>query len=765
MIRLFLFLSLSFVMPSFAQVYKGKVTDKNSIPIQYVNVVFSRSDSTFISGCITGEDGRYTMELNDTVIPQLMTISCIGYHTKVFSLNEGVPVLIVLQDDISTLDEVVIKAQRPVYKMKSGILSAKIEGTLLGSLGTADDVLKQLPFIEGSGDKLEVFGRGTPLIYLNNRLVKNENELSQLKSEQIKDIQIIMNPGSQYSSEVNAIIKITSLCPVGDGFGGSLMLRGRQKRTFVHDEFLDLNYHKDKWDLFGSFFFNDAKWKQDQLSELGFIHDGNLYLANEKGKIGFQNRNMEFIGGINNVSPQNIMWGIKYTYSKSFNTPSYLHFQNNLKENEQTYSLSNQNDESKEGDSHYVNAYFRKEYKNKSSINVDGSFITRNNFSNAIAREERDGIEKIIPSTSKNDSYLYALKAWGNRPLFDGELELGVEGTNTINNQDYKMDNKDLLDNLPNSYTEVRQMAVSSYITYGKSWNNFSMDAGLRYEFINFDYSLNGIRRNEQSKIYHNIFPSLSISYWNDNLSMDLSYRTTIIKPSYYQLRSTVTYNSSYSYEGGNPALQRNINHQIGFLMNYNDFTLDCSYTYMKDYIMFYQGIYKNQAIILSTFTNEDKQVWNVGITYSPSISIWKPSFTLGVSAQNLHFNGISYNTPLLSYSWKNMISLSDDWLFTFNINGECYGNDDLSISKSYFNSDLSVKKNFGKTLDLYLGIQDIFNTYREYWIMNINNHIKLSKWNNRDYRNIYLRMVLKINKASNKYKGGKAGREERNRL
>ena len=87
--------------------------------------------------------------------------------------------------------------------MKNGILKTQVNNTILKEFGTAFDVLKQLPLITNNEKELEVMGRGTPTIYINNRLVRNNNELDQLQSNQIKDVQIILNPGSRYDAETN----------------------------------------------------------------------------------------------------------------------------------------------------------------------------------------------------------------------------------------------------------------------------------------------------------------------------------------------------------------------------------------------------------------------------------------------------------------------------------------------------------------------------------------------------------------------------------
>lgn len=145
------------------------------------------------------------------------------------------------------LKEVVVTGSRPNYKMEADGLKTSVEKSLLSKLGTANDVLGQLPFLKENDGKIEVFGKGTPLIYVNNKLVRDKNELKQIKSNEIKDVKVILNPGEQYASSVGSIIKITTSRPVGEGLSGSFYTSLAQYRRFNHYENIKLNYRKGGW--------------------------------------------------------------------------------------------------------------------------------------------------------------------------------------------------------------------------------------------------------------------------------------------------------------------------------------------------------------------------------------------------------------------------------------------------------------------------------------------------------------------------------------
>lgn len=65
-------------------------------------------------------------------------------------------------------------------------------------------------------------GKGTPLIYINNRLVRNDNELERLSSTHIKKVTVITNPGPEYDASVSAVVLIEAIRPPGEGIGGEV---------------------------------------------------------------------------------------------------------------------------------------------------------------------------------------------------------------------------------------------------------------------------------------------------------------------------------------------------------------------------------------------------------------------------------------------------------------------------------------------------------------------------------------------------------------
>lgn len=192
-----------------AQSIDGKVMENDSIPVPYATVsLLQASDSAYVAGVIGGEDGSFSFDTNSS--GKIVKVSCIGYKT-VF-LPAAAHMTIHLLPSEQSLQGVTVTASRPSFKMEQGQFVTHIQGTVFSQLGLATDVLQQLPLIDTDG--IKVLGRGVPLVYINNKRMRNWNELTRIPSNMIKDVKIDMNPGAKYGSSVRAVLYITTIKPV-----------------------------------------------------------------------------------------------------------------------------------------------------------------------------------------------------------------------------------------------------------------------------------------------------------------------------------------------------------------------------------------------------------------------------------------------------------------------------------------------------------------------------------------------------------------------
>lgn len=207
------------------------------------------ADSAFIVGGISDEEGRFRLPLAENAA--LVKISYIGYQDQVLPASAGYSEMgdILLREDTHLLGEVVVKGQLPKTRIKGDAMVTTVAGSLLEKAGTAVDVLSKVPGMTRKGEDLNVFGRGTPQVYINGREVRDPSELTQLTSDNIRSLEVITNPGIRYDKTVKAVIRVQTKKQTDDGFGFA-------DRAYV-------NYN-DKWS------YLDQYWEQKNHSSQTF---------------------------------------------------------------------------------------------------------------------------------------------------------------------------------------------------------------------------------------------------------------------------------------------------------------------------------------------------------------------------------------------------------------------------------------------------------------------------------------------------------------
>ena len=329
-IKVFLFVLTGIILPVClsAQTVSRKLIDENSQPLPYANVVLlSLPDSVFVSGTISSEDGTFTLEA--TSVNQIVKISSIGYKTickAVSPVNLGIVQLV---SDAQMLGEVVVEGNLPVTRMKGDAMVTSVENSVLSKVGSANDVLTKIPGITKKQDAFEVFGKGTPLIYINGRKLHDLSELEQLNSDDIKSVEAIRNPGSRYDATVKAVVRIQTVKRQGDGFGFNLRSSYYQSDNTDLIEQANFNYRHNNLDIFGSVYYNQMESWQDftlQLEERGtkvWNHDmksyGEFYSKMLSGNIGF-----------NYQLNDNHAFGMKYKSGKTLNERNPLSKETNI---------------------------------------------------------------------------------------------------------------------------------------------------------------------------------------------------------------------------------------------------------------------------------------------------------------------------------------------------------------------------------------------------------------------------------------------------
>ena len=761
MMKSLFYLMIGFCVEANAQDISGIVTDEKNEPVAFASVaLLQANDSSFVAGVTTDMDGRF--KINGDPDGKLLKVSYVGYATQI--LQPAQDMSIVLKEEGVTIGNVVITGSRPGYKMKGGALVAPVENTVLGKLGYAPDVLAQLPLVSKNSGGYQVVGRGKPLIYINNRQMRDEKELEEIKSSDIKEIKVDLNPGSQYSAEVGAIIKITTIRPTGEGLGGQFMTNWRHNATDSWYGGGSLNYRFKALDLFFNGRYSRSSLKQTQFDMTSFSYKNTLISASQDGDIIIVNKYIDLTGGFSYSPNSHQLMGLRYNYASTLDFDGDCNFKGiYTKDGEKSDFSTYQSLGIPVSKDHQANAFYQNEISEQWKVNIDATFLNTKENKNGHQTENREGVPAVVNSQTKRSSNLWAIKAWSTNRWLGGTAEWGLELTNTRNEQSYLMLNEEVAQYIPSTENLSNQKAQSLFLTYSHPFGPLNVSIGLRYEHVDFDYEVNQKHDDEVSRTYSNLFPSLSLSYNKNRTSLNLSYRTIISRPSYNSLSSRMQYNSSYSVEGGNPELLPTHQHRLAFTAQHRDLVLDMAYNYLRDAIVGKHNVLDAVPMVMATNQNHDMQNWHINIIYSPTVGVWKPSWMAGVSGQRLKINDDDYNGIGLDYQWKNLISLPKNWIINVNLMGYSAKTTVLRHFRPDFEAELSVRKTIGHW-QLTAGLQDILNTTRESYWQKMSG-IYFVKDDNYNQQGFYLRAVYTFNPAKSKYKGGEAGQSELNRL
>ena len=256
-------LCLSAMTPMMAQNITGKVMDMKGEPLAFANVVLlNRTDSAFVKGAVSGEDGSFVIDSSCT--GGIIKVTSVGYKTVCKDCTGENVGIIKMEEDSKMLGEVVVKSSLPKTILKNGGMTTTVAGSVLEKAGTMENLLDRIPNVSAQNGSIKVFGRGEPVIYINGRQMRDKSELDRLHSDNIKSVEVITNPGARYAASTKAVIRITTKKIQGEGFGFDATTEGSydEKKNIGGYGRLNMNYRKNGLEL-GAYAFGARQYQPD----------------------------------------------------------------------------------------------------------------------------------------------------------------------------------------------------------------------------------------------------------------------------------------------------------------------------------------------------------------------------------------------------------------------------------------------------------------------------------------------------------------------
>lgn len=660
------------------------------------------------------------------------------------------------------LQEIVVTAKQPATKLVGSTLVSTIPGTNLADLGNALDVLAQLPMIKVQDNAVSVIGKSNIEIYIDGRPMCDGQELQQLLSSNLKKVELLMAPGAAYASTTGAVLKITTRRNFVQGLSFTDQFQLQRRRKWSVMDYLSLSYRAGRWEFFANGTINHNNSLSKGATTNTLVYNGRVTTVGSSQhntyptttgvvKVGFN-----YAGGSQS-------FGAYYRYN-----PERGDFNNTGSEwLDDVPAISSNIDKHTRSHSHLASLYYENTFADRYLLHFDGDF-RRSKESNSVATTYPESSNPAVNSTDERTSTLWAGKLYLNFPLWNGDFTVGTQDSYTHTTLDYRMLNNAVSEYIPSSLTDARQTSAALFASWARMFGKFSLSAGARYEYVDYDFKVNGKRDEDVSRRDYLLTPDLSLGYsFNEESQISLSYKMATIRPSYSQLTGSLSYTGLHQIEGGNPGLHDEKMHDLQMFCMCKGFMFQADYTRALDTYAFVKQLYPADNLqLLMHPVNIDVSALNLYLVWSQPLRRWTPNITLGMYRQWLNLDGTSYDKPIFSYYFDNTFSLPKGWMITANISGSSQG--DMHTNRfgaSWFTMDASVGKTFlNKSLTVKLSATDIFNTANNDWTMNTYG-VFVDKRQSYDRRGVALNITYNFQPRKSKYKGSSAAEAEMKRL
>lgn len=766
------FLCFSAITPMMAQDIKGKIVDEKGEPLAFANVVLlNRQDSAFVKGVVSGEDGYFA--INSACNNGIIKVTSVGYKTAWKDCTGENAGMIKMVADSKMLGEVVVKSSLPKTILKNGGMTTTVAGSVLEKAGTMEHLLDRIPNVSAQNGNIKVFGRGEPIIYINGRQMRDRSELDRLSSDNIKSVEVIANPGARYAASTKAVIRITTKKIQGDGFGFDATTEGSYDEKKNMEGYGRLNIYYRKQGLeFGAYAYSSKQSSPDEkdLQQMTYLDK----TWNQQDRTRWKNKTETFSSRLN----------ASYQFDNNNSLGASISFLRNPKLQtdgktegsvlrDEVLAETNTSIRSEFGQNSNWSSnvyYVGKVGKLDIDFNTDWFWSKGNNKNNIDEHYQEVNSEiqnQLVSSTTSKYNRLIASKMMLSYPLLGGDLSVGGEYSFTNRNTNYAIIPNTLADNV---IDRIKEGMASAFVTYNRDFGKLNMEAGLRYENVDFKYYDDGQYMAEQSKTYGEWFPSLSLSMPIGNVQMQLSYAADINRPNYWVLRSGVQYSNHYTYETGNPFLVSEISRNISYDLAYKWLTFNLTYEHVSDPIYQTVEMYKDNATIGLMRMINGKSYNNVTSTLNlqPTFGIWHPMLSAMVEKQwfKLETRDRQYlNKPVAMFRFNN--TFDTKWaMFSVMMTYITKGYEENHyIYKPMFNTDLSIYKGFLKDcLTFQLYVNDVFGTNDSH-IIGKYGKLKETVFDEFSTSKISLTVRYKFNVTRSKYKGTGAGDSQKNRM
>jgi outer membrane receptor protein involved in Fe transport len=739
----------------------GNVTDAKNIPIGFVNVtLLNVGDSSLAGAAITDTSGNFSIpvEKKGNFFLQLSFIGYLQNRTAAFEITEvsnskyfGT---IKLQTDAKQINNVTVTTLRPTITQLADRMVVNVEGTAMAAGSNAYTVLSKTPgvFIDQDGN-IQLNGKTGVTVMIDNKLTylsarDLRTMLEAMPAENIKNIEVIVNPSAKYDAAgTSGILNINLKKNTRQGTVGSLYTG--YMTNLKQDAFSgggNISYKEGKWntslnaDISERVGGREATFTRefqginsrtyfDQSAESNYHVRGNRsarigvdYDINSNHSVGAMltlgsnHVNEEFLTntfiGNQPKDPNQQVVAENFTANRYRNFTSNLHYNGKLDTS---------------GTNIFVDFYY-----------VDISNKGEGNFNNYYTDLNTNQQTKDLLYTNTPNGYkIYSGKIDYSMPLKKGaRVDLGVKASKVISDNDFRFyfNNSGLvLDPQRTNYFNYHETISAAYANWnGNIGKKLNVQAGLRLE--NTSSLGRSFTTGQQTKrSYLNLFPSLFIQHnISKNYSVNYNYSRRLTRPNYSSLNPFRSYRDPYTWTEGNPFLRPQYTNSFSLIQTFKKiYILQSNLQLTKDVIT--EVPKPNAATATTVYTtgnvNDGTSLVFTGIIPQKIRKWWDTQNALQLSYNK--YTSISDGQDVTNKQWTflfqsiHTMTLPRNFRFelTYLYRGPVASG--LYHMAAYNRLDLAVKKSlFKKAVELSVNASDVLKTQRLIWAANYNGNI-----------------------------------------
>ena len=752
--------------------FKGTLVNPDQKPVSDANIILmSLPDSTLVKGVISNGHGSFELPNPTNSKKVLIKITHLEYQEEVLSPTSSNLGTIILIPTSNELDAVVVTARRrPILEQKGTRISTNVAQSTLQRLPTTDMLLNFLPGVSTSytDSGFEVFGKGNPIFYINNRRVRNLDEVYQLSPKDIERIEMETQPGAAFDNTVGAVIYIILKKKPGDGLSGAAENTFYFFKKGIMDEtWLSLNYRKGKTDWFTSI-SNDNHFNQEGYNvaqDLQVFTQNNQWRVlndethqnqhkNIKTKIGFAHEFSE-----EHSLGMSIRGSIIPFSGHNFSTQETTTYKNQLL----TAQGRNEYDQFEQDKKLSVNAYYEGKLTDvlKMQTDVDYIGLRSDNTSDIVEHNLLNTTSRNVHTHSDVISDWWGLKTTFFQQLGKGTVGYGVEVSNLHRTENYQ-------DNVLSAFNAKNNETRSdAFLSFSYPIKKVNLKLGTRYEYADFDYYENEQKSEAKSKTYQDWLPNVSVAFPWEKTQITFSYARKIKRPAFHDLSDYNSYVSSFLYNRGNPYITPQLTDEWNTLATYGPVSASVTYSHIhKGIYADYQLSSINSDAVERILRNyDDFSLLKCTLNAQKQIGKWMPKLTL--TYEKPFADKVFYQSEgLFSVEWMNQITPSENWLFLVMLLYKSKG----SMQEAYIykpESGVFVgvgRAFFHQSLSAYAVACDFYNGLNRHARIQ-NPYISNSTAHNNSNFSFKIGISYNFNTTQSKYKGKEISEEENNRM